>query len=156
GQNIAIEQRSAEGKNERLPELAAELVQLGVDVIVAGDSRVIAAAKHATNTIPIVMTISADPVRGGLIETLTRPGGNVTGLTVLPPELVGKRLELLREAVPGISRVAVLGESNHYEWSALAEATQALGLQLHALHVDSPDEFAPAFAAAMREHADAL
>jgi putative ABC transport system substrate-binding protein len=156
GKNIAIEQRSAEGKNERLPELAAELVQLRVDVIVAGDSRVIPAAKDATNTIPIVMTISADPVRGRLIESLTRPGGNVTGLTILAPELVGKRLELLREAVPGISRVAVLGESVHYEWSTLAEATQALGLQLHAIRVDSPDEFAPAFAAAMREHADAL
>jgi putative ABC transport system substrate-binding protein len=156
GKNIAIEQRGAEGKNERVPELAAELVQLRVDVIVAGDSRVIAAAKHATNTIPIVMTISADPVRVGLIESLARPGGNVTGLTVLAPELVGKRLELLKEAVPGMARVAVLGESVQYEWSALAEATQALRLQLHAIRVDSPNEFAPAFAAAMREHADAL
>jgi putative ABC transport system substrate-binding protein len=156
GQNLVIEYRWAQGNQERVPELAAELVQLRVDVIVAGDSRVIAAAKHATNTIPIVMTISADPVRVGLIESLARPGGNVTGLTVLAPELVGKRLELLKEAVPGMSRVAVLGESVQYEWSALAEATQAFGLQLHALRVDSPDEFAPAFAAAMREHANAL
>jgi putative tryptophan/tyrosine transport system substrate-binding protein len=156
GQNLVIERRWAEGNQERVPELAAQLVQLRVDVIVAGDSRVIAAAKHATNTIPIVMTISADPIGAGFIESLARPGGNITGLTVLAPELVGKRLELLKEAVPGISRVAVLGESGQYEWSALAEATQALGLQLRALRVDSPEEFAPAFAAAMREHADAL
>jgi putative tryptophan/tyrosine transport system substrate-binding protein len=156
GQNIAIERRYAEESYERLPKLAAELVQLRVDVIVAGDSRVIAAAKHATNTIPIVMTISGDPVRAGFIESLARPGGNITGLTVLAPELVGKRLELLKEAVPGMSHVVVLGESGHYEWSALAEATQALGLQLHALRVDSPDEFVPAFATAMREHTDAL
>ena len=141
GQNLVIEYRWAEGNQEQVPELAAELVQRRVDVIVAGDSRVIAAAKHATNTIPIVMTISADPVGTGFIESLARPGGNITGLTVPAPELVGKRLELLKEAVPGMSRVAVLGESVQYEWSALAEATQALGLQLHALRVDSPDEF---------------
>jgi ABC-type uncharacterized transport system substrate-binding protein len=156
GQNIAIERRYAEESYDRLPELAAELVQRRVDVIVAGDSRVIAAAKRATNTIPIVMTISGDPVKAGFIESLARPGGNITGLTVLMPELVSKRLELLKEAVPGMSRVVVLGESGHYEWSALAEATQALGLQLHASRVDSPDEFEPAFATAMREHTDAL
>ena len=156
GKNIAIEQRGAEGKNERLPELAAELVQLRVDVIVAGDSGAIPAAKHATNTIPIVMTISGDPVGAGFIASLAQPGGNITGLTVMAPGLAGKRLELFTAAVPGMARVAVLGPSNQYEWSALAEATQALGLQLHALRVDRPDEFAPAFAAAMREHADAL
>ena len=156
GENIAIEQRYAEGKDARLHELAAELVQLRVDVIVAGDSGAVPAAKHATNTIPIVMTISADPAGAGFIESLARPGGNITGLTVMVPELVGKRLELLKEAVPGMSRVAVLGESRQYEWSALVEATQALGLQLLALRVDSPAEFAPAFAAAVREQADAL
>jgi putative tryptophan/tyrosine transport system substrate-binding protein len=156
GHNLVIEYRWAEGNPERVPALAAELVQLRVDVLVAGDSRVIVAAKHATNTIPIVMTISGDPVRTGLIESLARPGGNLTGLTVLAPELVGKRLELLKEAVPGIARVAVLGESSQYEWSELVKATQALGLQLHALRVDSPDALAPAFATAMRAQADVL
>jgi putative tryptophan/tyrosine transport system substrate-binding protein len=156
GQNLLIEYRWAKGNHERLPALAAELVQLRVDILVAGDSRVIAAARHATNTIPIVMTISGDPVAAGFIESLARPGGNITGLTTMAPELVGKRLELLKEAVPGVSRVAVLGESRQYEWSALAEAAQALGLQLYPIRVDSPDEFAPAFAAAVREQADAL
>jgi putative tryptophan/tyrosine transport system substrate-binding protein len=156
GHNLVIEYRWAEGNPEQVPALAAELVQLRVDVLVAGDSRVIVAAKHATNTIPIVMTISGDPVRTGLIESLARPGGNLTGLTVLAPELVGKRLELLKEAVPGIARVAVLGESSQYEWSELVKATQALGLQLHALRVDSPDALAPAFASAMRAQADVL
>ena len=156
GENIAIEQRCAEDKNARLPELAAELVQLRVNVIVAGDSGAVPAAYHATSTIPIVMTVSADPVRAGYISSLAQPGGNITGLTLMVQELAGKRLELLIAAVPGVARVAVLGPSNQYEWSALAEATQALGLQLHALRVESPDEFAPAFAAAMREQADAL
>jgi putative tryptophan/tyrosine transport system substrate-binding protein len=156
GQNLVIEYRWAEWNPKRLPELAAELVQLKVDVIVAGDSRVIAAAQHATTTIPIVMTISADPIEDGFIASLARPGGNITGLTVLAPELAGKRLELLTAAVPGIARVAVLGQPGHYEWAALAEATQALGLQLHPFPVDSPEAFDPAFTAAMREHADAL
>jgi putative ABC transport system substrate-binding protein len=102
------------------------------------------------------MTISGDPVAAGFIASLPQPDGNITGLTVMAPELAGKRLELLTEAVPGMSRVAVLGESSHSEWSALAVATQALGIQLHALPVDSPNEFETAFAAAMREHADAL
>ena len=156
GKNIAIEQRDAAGNIARLPELAAELVHLEVDIIVAGDSGVIPAAKQATNTIPIVMTISGDPVGAGFIESLARPGGNITELTVMVLELAGKRLELLKEAVPGLARVAVLGEASQYEWSTLAEATQALGLKLHALRVHRPDEFVPALAAAMREHADAL
>jgi putative tryptophan/tyrosine transport system substrate-binding protein len=141
GQNLVIEYRWAAGNPERLPELAAELVQLKVDVIVAGDTRVIAAAQHATTTIPIVMTISADPIEDGFIASLARPGGNITGLTVLAPELAGKRLELLTAAIPGMARVAVLGQRRHYEWAALAEATQALGLQLHPFPVDSPEAF---------------
>ena len=110
GQNIAIEYRYAEGKPDRLPELAAELVRLKVDIIVvaAGDVP-IRAAKNATKTIPIVMTgLGSDPVRAGHVESLARPGGNVTGLTVLTRELGGKRLELLKEAVPKLARVAVL------------------------------------------------
>jgi putative ABC transport system substrate-binding protein len=156
GKNIAIEQRGAEGKNERLSALAAELVELKVDVIVAGDSSAVPAAYYATSTIPIVMTVSGNPVGAGYIASLAHPGGNITGLTLMVPELAGKRLELLTAAVPSVARVAVLGQSNQYEWSSLAEATQVLGLQLQALRVDSPDEFTAAFAAAMKEHADAL
>ena len=110
GQNIAIEYRYAEGKRDRLPELAAELVRLKVDlIVVAGGTRRIQAAKNATKTIPIVMTgASGDPVDAGLVESLARPGGNVTGVTNLAAELGGKRLELLKEAVPKLARVAVL------------------------------------------------
>ena len=110
GQNIAIEYRYAEGKFDRLPDLAAELVRLKVDIIVvAGGNRTVRAAKNATKTIPIVMTGGGiDPVEVGLVESLAHPGGNVTGLTNLPSELGGKRLELLREAVPKLARVAVL------------------------------------------------
>ena len=110
GQNIAIEYRYAEGKLDRFPELAAELVRLKVDIIVvAGGDTLIRAAKNATKTIPIVMTgAGADPVEAGLVESLARPGGNVTGLTSLSTELGGKRLELLKEAVPKVARVAVL------------------------------------------------
>ena len=110
GQNIAIEYRYAEGKLDRLPELAAELVRLKVDIIVvAGGGRWIQAAKNATKTIPIVMTgAGTDPVEAGLVESLARPGGNVTGITNLSRELGGKRLELLKEAVPKVARVAVL------------------------------------------------
>ena len=110
GQNIAIEYRYAEGKVDRFPELAAELVRLKVDIIVvAGGNRLILAAKNATKTIPIVMTGGgADPVEAGLVESLARPGGNVTGITNLNRELGGKRLELLKEAVPKLARVAVL------------------------------------------------
>ena len=106
GQNITVEWRYAEENYDRLPALTAELVHLGVDVIVAGDSRVIAAAKQATSTIPIVMTVSDDPVGRGFVASLARPGGNITGLTDISPELVGKRLELLKEAVPGMARLA--------------------------------------------------
>ena len=110
GQNIAIEYRYAEGKRDRLPELAAELVRLKVDIIVvAGGDSWIRAAKNATKTIPIVMVgAGADPVEAGLVESLARPGGNVTGITNLTRELGGKRLELLKEAVPKLARVAVL------------------------------------------------
>ena len=115
GQNIATEYRYAEGKLDRLPELAAELVRLKVDIIVvSGGDGPIQAAKNATKTIPIVMTgAGIDPVEAGLIESLARPGGNVTGITNLSRELSGKRLELLKEAVPKVARVAVLYESGH-------------------------------------------
>ena len=115
GQNIATEYRYAEGKPDRYPELAAELVRLKVDIIVvAGGARTVRAAKNATKTIPIVMTgRGVDPVEAGLVESLARPGGNVTGLTNLARDLGGKRLELLKEAVPKVARVAVLYQSGH-------------------------------------------
>jgi putative ABC transport system substrate-binding protein len=156
GQNLVIEWRFAEASDERLAALATELVQLKVDVLVAGDSGAIPPARHATSTIPIVMTVSGDPVAQGYVTSLARPGGNITGLANLTTQLVRKRLELLIEAVPGVSRVAVLGPADHPDWSELAVAAQALGVQLHTLAVASPDEFEPALAAAMREHADAL
>ncbi len=135
GQNIAIEYRYAELKLDRLPELAAELVRLKVDIIVAaGGTVTVRAVKTATNTIPIVMTGGGDdPVKAGLIESLARPGGNVTGLTSLVTDLGGKRLELLKEAVPKVTRVAVLNDpatpSNAVELKdVLPDAARALGL----------------------------
>jgi ABC-type uncharacterized transport system substrate-binding protein len=114
GQNIATEYRYAEGKLDRVPELAAELVRLKVDIIVVGGPIPIRAAKNATKTIPIVMVgLGPDPVEAGFIESLARPGGNVTGITNLGPELGGKRLELLKEAVPKLARVAVLHEQDN-------------------------------------------
>ena len=108
GQNVAFEYRYAEGKTERLPDLAAELVRLKVEIIVTHSGAPIRAAKEATRTIPIVMVVSGDPVLDGTVASFARPGGNITGLTIFSPELSGKRLELLKEAVPSISRVAVL------------------------------------------------
>src|SRR5262245_50794579 len=132
GQNIAIEYRYAEGKLDRLPELAAELVRLKVDIIVgAGGDRVIRAAKNATNTIPIVMMGGGDPVELGLVESLARPGGNVTGVTTLSRELGAKRLELLKEAVPKIARVAVLYDPT--DPSSVVEAKEVLPVSARAL-----------------------
>ena len=156
GQNVAIEQRYAEESATRLPELAAELVQLKVDVIVVRDAVAIPAAKQATGTIPIVMAVSGDPVGAGYITSLARPGGNITGLSNMTPQLAGKRLELLREVIPGAARVAVLGPPAHPDWKELTVATHALGVQLLALKVFHPDEFAPAFEAATRGRVDTL
>jgi putative ABC transport system substrate-binding protein len=134
GQNIAIEYRYAEGKRDRLPELAAELVRLKVDIIVGpSGSASIQAAKNATKTIPIVMmSLAADPVEAGFVESLARPGGNVTGLTTLSRELGGKRLELLKEAVPKLARVAVLYDAAAPSTAQVKEdilaAARALGL----------------------------
>ena len=108
GQNLTIESRFAEGKNDRLPELAAELVRLKVDLIVASGTPAALAAKNATTTVPIVMTNAGNPVRAGLVASLARPGGNVTGLSSLSPELNSKRLEVLKDAVPKLARVGFL------------------------------------------------
>jgi putative tryptophan/tyrosine transport system substrate-binding protein len=161
GQNIALEFRWAEGELERFPALAAELVHLKVDVIVTiGGTPASLAAKHATDRIPIVMAVGADPVGTGLVASLAQPGGNITGLTLFVPELEGKRLELLKEAVPGVSRVAVLANPvNPATARAVREtevAAQALRIPLQLLEVRDPSELEGAFAAMTSAQADAL
>ena len=160
GQNLVIEYRGAEGKDERLPDLAAELVGLHVDVIVAVAPTATRAAQHATHTIPIVMTGTGDPVGAGFVASLARPGGNITGLSLMMPELPGKRLELLKETVPQSTRVAVLAnpafEVSKLYLNNLTLAARALGLQLHVVEVRRADELDTAFAAMTREGADAL
>ena len=163
GQNIAIEYRYAEGKQDRYPELAAELVRLKVDIIVAaGADTLIRAAKNATKTIPIVMVgRGIDPVEAGLVESLARPGGNVTGITNLGTELGGKRLELLKEAVPKVVRVAVLYEaatpsSVHEVKEVLPAAARALGLIIRSWGVRDANGFEQVFAALMKERPDGL
>jgi putative ABC transport system substrate-binding protein len=160
GQNITIEWRFSEGRYERLPELAAELVRLKVDVIVAAASVPPFAAKQATQTIPIVITNHGDPVGSGLVASLARPGANITGLSLLSLELVGKQLELLKEIVPRVSRVAVLSNpTSHTHPLYLGEAkvaARSLLVQLQLLEARGPDQFESAFAAMRREHAGAL
>jgi len=160
GQNLVIEYRGAEGRDERLPDLAAELVRLHVDVLVAVGPIATRAAQHATRTLPIVMTGTADPVGAGFVASLARPGGNITGVSLLMAELPGKRLELLKETVPQSTRVAVLANPDNPVYEALRNnltvAARALGLHLHVVEVHSADELDPAFAAVTREGADAL
>ncbi len=164
GRNVVIEYRDAEGKFERLPALAAELVALKVDVIVvAGGTLVALAAKQATRTLPIVFTPAADPVESGLVTSLARPGGNVTGLSILAPELVGKCLEQLKQAVPRVSRVAVLwqpgGVPERTEKDMLkgAEvAARALGVRPQFIEARGPDDFDRAFSDMTKARAGAL
>ncbi len=161
GRNILIESRFSEGKLDRLPALAAELAALNVDVIIAAGGGLIAqAAKGATGTIPIVMTNVEDPVASGLVSSLARPGGNVTGLSALIPELSGKRLELVREMVPKLSRVAVLWNSAYPEKTTEFKQTQAagkaLGIQVQSLEVQRANSIDGALAAATKERAGAL
>ncbi len=160
GQNIAIEVRSAEGKYERLPELAAELVRLKVDVIVASTTPVALAAKQATTTIPIVIQFVADPIGSGLVASLAHPGGNITGWTHLGRELRGKYVELLKEAVPGATRIGILwNPANPIHGPSLKNveaAAQALKVQLHPVGVQDPKELESAFSALARKHVEAL
>jgi putative ABC transport system substrate-binding protein len=160
-QNIVIECRSAGGSNDRLRQLAVELVQMKVDVIVAaGDEPVARAAHEATRTIPIVMTNVGDPVATGLVRSLARPGGNVTGLVTVAPELSAKRLELLHEAFPHVSRVAVFRNPANREHDApmteLTAAAPALGVQLQTIDVRAPDDFDNAFASITTGRAQAI
>ncbi len=163
GRNVVIEYRDAEGKPERLPALAAELVALKVDVIVAPNTPQALAAKQATRTLPIVFSFVADPVASGLVTSLARPGGNVTGLSSLTPELVGKRLELLTQAVPGVSRVAVLwqpgfqGERTDKDMLKGADvAARALGVRLQFVEAQDPADIDRAFSDMTRARAGAL
>ena len=160
GKNIAFERRYAENRLDRLPALAAELVDLKVDVIVAAGTLAPLAAKRATTTIPIVMTAAGDPVGSGLVPNLARPGGNVTGLSLMVPDLGGKRLELLKELLPRMSRVAVLwNAANPYPALVFKEterAAQTLGIEVQSLEVQEPNDFGNAFEAAERHQPDAL
>jgi putative ABC transport system substrate-binding protein len=161
GNNIVIEPRFAEGKVDRLPELAAELVRLNVDVMVVASSQAVRAAKQTTTTIPIVMAVSGDVVGTGLVASLAHPGGNVTGMSIYSPEINGKRLELLKEAFPKVSRIAVLGDptgpGHTLNWQELEAARRSLQVQLQSLEVRSPNpDFEGAFATAAKGHADAF
>jgi putative ABC transport system substrate-binding protein len=162
GQNIAIDWRWAQGRNERFLELAAELVQLRVDVIVAATNPAVQAAQKATRTIPIVMAFVGDPVALGFVSTLGRPGGNITGLAASAPEIAGKRLQLLREVAPNLGRIAVLndpresGTQEQRAWRETEAAAKALGVQLHVVDVRSDGELDRAFSAITRDRADAV
>ena len=160
GKSIVVEYRYADGKFERLPDLATELAQLKVDVIVTGGPTATRPAKKATATIPIVMAQDTDPVGNGFVASLARPGGNITGLSNYHPDLSGKQLELLKEVVPRLARVAILGNSNEPgNVQALKETKLAgvtLRLKLQFLDVRDVQDIEPAFHAATKERADAL
>jgi putative ABC transport system substrate-binding protein len=157
GQNLVIEQRYAEGDDERLPALAAELVQLRVDVLVTIYTRAALAAKDATTTIPIVMSGVSKPVELGLVASLAHPGGNLTGLANNPgPEFSGKQIELLKEAVPTLSRVGVFWDSTFQDVRDYEAAAQALGITVISADVQKPEHVAAAFATMLQERAEAL
>jgi len=160
GKNIIIEYRSADGKLERLPALAAELVRLKVDIIVTAGPIPTRAAKAATSTIPIVMTQDPDPVGNGFVASLARPGGNITGLSTLAPELSGKRLEILKETIPKLSRVAVFGTSTFPGIAQMVKETElvagAFGVKLQYLDLLEPKDIETAFRAAGKGRADAV
>jgi len=160
GRNIAVEYRFADWNFNRLPALAAELVHLKVDVICAGGTPAIQTARQATTMIPIVMSPTGDPVGTGFVASLARPGGNITGVSLMAPDLSGKGLQFLKEVVPGLSRVAVLwGPHNPYATLVFREteaAARTLGAQLQPLTVRGPAELDRAFAAMIRERAKAL
>ena len=162
GRNVMIESRDAEGKPEQLPALAADLVALKVDVLVAQPTVAALAAKQATRTLPIVFPV-AEPVTSGLVTSLARPGGNITGLSSLAPEMAGKGLELLKQAVPGVSRVAVLWDPGAFPERTTKEmrkgvegAARALGVRLQFIEARGPNDFDGAFSEMTRARAGAL
>jgi putative ABC transport system substrate-binding protein len=160
GQSLVIEYRSADGREERFQSLAEELVRLKVDLIVTRGTPATRAAKAATATIPIVVATGGDLVGAGLIASLARPGANITGLTTETTTLAGKRLELLKELMPTLSRIAGLGNLGNPRtrlgWERLESASRSLGIQFQTLDVRKADDIGPAFEAAVRQHADAL
>ncbi|MBI4561472.1 MAG: ABC transporter substrate-binding protein [Candidatus Rokubacteria bacterium] len=160
GQSITIEARFAEERLERFSGLVAELVQLRVDVLVPMGPSALRAARQATSTIPIVMAGAADPIGTGFVASLARPGGNITGLTSLASELAGKRLELLKEVLPGLRRVAIFWHPTEpeeaAEWREADRAARALGLQLQSLEVRASDDLTKAFLSLTKERVDAL
>jgi putative tryptophan/tyrosine transport system substrate-binding protein len=160
GENVVFERRYAENQLERLPEMAADLVRLQIDVIVAGGTLAPLAAKRATSTIPIVMSVAGDPLRSGLVASLARPGGNVTGTSLMAPDLGGKRLELLKELLPRLARVAVLwNAANPYSANVFKETQgpgRTLGIEVQSLEVRGPDDLDGAFEAARKRRPDAM
>src|SRR5262245_54596469 len=158
--NVAFESRSAAGNRERFPALADELVRLKVDVLLASSLSEALAFKNATKTIPIVFTLSTDPVADGLVSSMARPGANLTGVTTIAAALIGKRLELLKETVPNLSRVAVLWDPqdprDRQEWKEVQLSTRELGLALHSLEVSSVDKYEGAFKEAIKSRIAAL
>jgi putative tryptophan/tyrosine transport system substrate-binding protein len=160
GQNVVIERRYADNRVQRQPELAAELVRLNVDVIVGVGTLAPLAAKRATSTIPIVMMAAGDPLGSGLVASLAQPGGNVTGMSLMAPDLGGKRLELLKELLPRLARVAVLwNAANPYAALVFKEtqtAGRTLGIEVQSLGVRNPEDLDGAFEAARQQHPDAL
>jgi putative ABC transport system substrate-binding protein len=156
GKNIIIEYRGADRREDQLPKLAAELVRLKVDVIVALSPPAAHAARNATRIIPIVMRATGDPVKAGFVESLARPGHNITGVTSISSDLYGKRLELLKEVIPGLSLVAVLHNPDRSDYKKMQSAAGALSLKLQSLEVRKSNDFADAFSTAARAHAQAL
>jgi putative ABC transport system substrate-binding protein len=160
GETLTFAIRQADGQGEALPKLAAELVRLPVDVIFAGGDAAVRAAKQATRTIPIVMLVSGDPVGAGLVSSLKQPGGNITGITGLSPRLSARRLEILKQAVPTLSNVAVLfnpdDQTKIVDRQQLQVMARALGVRLHSVAIRSPDEFARGFQTMVQERVDGL
>jgi putative ABC transport system substrate-binding protein len=160
GKNFVLEYRSADGRDERFPGLAAELVRLPVDLMVTRGTPAALAAKNATGTIPVVMTGVSDPVGQGVVASLARPGGDVTGLNTLISELFGKRVGLFKELVPGATRVAVLfsmgNPSSPPAWKEVETAARSLGIQPQLFDVRKAEDLGPAFESAIRQRADAL
>ncbi len=160
GKNIAVEVRGIGNSPEQMKQQVAEILRSPVDIIVAAHTGVARVVVSATHTIPIVLAVSADPVADGLVESLAQPGGNVTGLSIMTDDIAGKRLELLREAIPGLARVAIMLDVGFFRWEVDLKqnqaAARALGLELLPLKVRGPDEFAGAFRAAKDGHAGAM
>jgi putative tryptophan/tyrosine transport system substrate-binding protein len=160
GRTVAIEYRWAEGRYERFAEIAAEFVRLKVDVIVTAATAPVVAAKQATSVIPIVFAVAGDPVGSGLVASLARPGGNVTGLSLQQTDLAAKRLELLRQVMPALRRLAIMGNAGSpmivLELREVQATARSLGLEVSTLEIGRPDDIPPAFEAALKDRADAL